>query len=740
MKKIICFVLSVLFALAISLTGCKKNDSSSIDNPPEESKPMLLFQVDEGHHDYEMMGAFRNDFQKLRNALDYVFDSTEPLTEKYDVSFAFHCQFQYKESGYGGDPSDPANRIAPELKEVLSYAQTKGQTIILEQISSDIRTYQFALTGETVENPQIPAVPVNYGGSEYAYGTSMDMQALEWLMQTYPSVGGVRFHEMIGSQKKFGATVAKVSLSTARATIELCEKYDKLLVWGDQYWDNLYDSSKFPADWASEWKEIVLDACERLGENLVINGSNNSWDIVKSLSLDAESFLKKTDRPGASIGFSVQSWFWQESSVCMTQWSEGTKWYTAAYQDMPVELMAAFTFGSFENGAKLVQFEPTTYFYNWHMAGNDIIDYDGFYESAPDYSPRITMKRFVELLLADKKDLPVMMPSSYYSKSESLLRANDEANPPKKYNQSSLYAIGNNNSKTFDVFNVDPSKLYEFNDYRLTDSVKSGDILAIERIALTYGCRDEFFVLKQTENGIIGQFYYYNSSCLYTERNAFADNENGKILSAVAVNLKRNYSKNLGGDPDEIVVARKKNGTVTFEVLCERDTSVSSIWSFEYVKDTDSEELLKEYIGCVSMPADRFGKLLAYRTRNAVYRNDQTRVTEYLGYCSYGDDSIHLNLSLIPGVPGAKKINISQDIPVGGSVIDVTVVDINLDVEDDIAVMYRDADGNCRMDFYMRDGLNFIPLSLMSQSLGKGDFSRIFSMRTTTYYNKALGY
>ena len=247
-------------------------------------------------------------------------------------------------------------------------------------------------------------------------------------------------------------------------------------------------------------------------------------------------------------------------------------------------------------------------------------------------------------------------------------------------------------------------------------------------------------MLKQTENGIIGQFYYYNSSCLYTERNAFADNENGKILSAVAVNLKRNYSKNLGGDPDEIVVAREKNGTVTFEVLCERDTSVSSIWSFEYVKDTDSEELLKEYIGCVSMPADRFGKLLAYRTRNAVYRNDQTRVTEYLGYCSYGDDSIHLNLSLIPGAPGAKKINISQDIPVGGSVIDVTVVDINLDVEDDIAVMYRDADGNCRMDFYMRDGLNFIPLSLMSQSLGKGDFSRIFSMRTTTYYNKALGY
>lgn len=676
---------------------------------PKPETPILLFEIDEGLRNRELLGIYANDYTGLHDALDNIFEATAPLKEKYDVRYLLYCHYQYKETGFGnGDPAQPLNRVAPVLQECLSYMQEKGEKAYLEQYSSGVFSHQ---CGSAPITPSIPAVPVHYGDAEKTYGISMDAEALGALAETYESFAGIRFHELVGSDEK-----AELEISTAaiKAAVDMCKGNGLQLVWGDHSWDTIYTSPT-----VDEWKARIGYAVEVLGESLILNYSNNSWDAVKSLKMNP--MLRETEYTGASFGYSVQAWFWQENDVASLNTAQKPKWYTAAYQDMPVELMAAFTLCGVNRGARLIQFEPTNYFFNYYLTGNHLLD-DSFTEHGADYTGRITLARFIDLVMNEDAAI-ANDPMSFYTSSESSLDLNREEDPPKKYNQTTVGVLGEGNA-FFDVYNNDKTKLHRADDNRFLDGLFEGELIGVSRINLTFGCRDELLVLRKNATGVVADFYYYNSCLLRSDDSLFAANERGDVVDFTCANLLSEKVSTLEGDPDEIVITRNKNGVLSYEIYKAESVSDSGhLWPFRY-----------KYVGLLE-DEGATGRALGYRFRNAL-KADETRVADCIAYFTANNDKLGIKLAY---KMGTQTISLDTELSAGGEIIDYTTADVNLDSEDDIVVLVKRADGTHEVKAYVRSGTQFRESTSFSAQVGAG-VERLFSMRTATYYNKALAY
>ena len=523
--KTIAAVLGCVLVLPFAACGGGGEEEKPTPEPSEE-KPILLFQIDESVKNHELLGVYANDYDGLHTALDNIFEATEPLNEQYDVRYLLGIHYQYKESGFGnGDPSDPANRISPVLKECLQYMEDNDKYMYLEQYSSNIYSHQLNKLDGTMANDNLPPVPVHYGDTEKVYGMTMDVETLGAIAEEYESFAGVRFHELIGSDSAY---LQHVSTEAIKAIVDTLSANDCQLVWGDQSWDTIYSLTSM-----NDWKERLSYAVEHLGDDLIVNFSNNSWDLVKSVNL--EPMLQEEDFKGASFGYSVQAWFWQESDVASLNTQVKPKWYTTAYQDMPVELMASFTLGGIGRGARLIQYEPPNYFFNYYYTG-DTSNAANFTENGADYTGRITLARFIDLVTAPAGKRIAESPDEFYSDREAQLDLNREEDQVKKYNQTTIGVVGAEN-EYFDVFNNDKKKVYASQENRFLSSVTEGDLVGICRINLTFGCRDELLVVRAGEQGIVADFYYYNSSKMYSDASVFADNENGTVTAVTTANI-----------------------------------------------------------------------------------------------------------------------------------------------------------------------------------------------------------
>lgn len=686
MRKICAIFFSFIF---VCMSGCGKVNSVP---PSTKEKPYLVFQIDEGARDLELLSAYRNDLDGLEGALNRIVSSLQPLQDQYEIVYHIYPHYHYQEKGYGVSASDPNDRISRELKFAMGYFESIGAKVLLEGLSSGINKHQ------TGQGDSLPLVPVHYGDEEHIYGLGMDLECYEYLSEEYESFFGIRFHENLGSDE-WGGVIPdgekyrkgyEVSERAIREIINLLERQNKKLVWSDQSWNKVRthrNSEKFVS--------CLQEADARLGKNLIVTYANNSWDIVKSVSM--EQCLEKGIADNASVGYSVQSWFWQEADTSTIHIDGGTKWYKLAFMDMPVELMVAFTLEGIEKSARLIQFEPAQYFWNTkvvHMAGAQ--DYSGYYEKSPDYSSRPTLERFVRLLDQGCEFEPD--PQSYYSVSESALDKNSEDEKPKKYAQATLFFIGDDGDNyCADTYNFDPAKMHIDENARFRKEVAEGDIVDITGINLTFGARDETLVVKKTSNGVIGEFYYYNSCMLPTATEIFNDNENGKVIGVTAGNFIREYVSVLDNDSDEIILSRLKDGRVNFELykaVADMVTVDAPIWNFKYVRAEEEKRILDELQLSDSVDEESFQAVFVIKNRRAVYK-DGTRTLDNLGMSLRTENGVTVK-SFIRNISAdiSDKMQINQNISLIGEVVDVTTLDVNLDGTDEIVFLISDKDKN----------------------------------------------
>ena len=717
MKKLLRSLAAALlcgaFVLPFAACGGTPDGPDGPDGPTE--KPILLFQIDESVKNRELLGVYSNDYDGLHTALDNIFEATEPLTEQYDVRYLLGIHYQYQEEGFGnGDPSVPLNRISPVLKECLQYMEDHDKSMYLEQYSSNIFSHQLSKLDGSAGNDTLPPVPLHYGDTEKVYGMTMDVEALGAIAEEYDSFAGVRFHELIGSDSAYQV---HISTDAIKAIVDVMAENGRQLVWGDHSWDTIYSLTSL-----ADWKERLSYATGELGEDLIVNFSNNSWDLVKSVNL--EPMLEEEDFKGASFGYSVQAWFWQESDVASLNTQVKPKWYTTAYQDMPVELMASFTLGGIGRGARLIQYEPPNYFFNYYYTG-DTYNAANFTENGADYTGRITLARFIDLVTAPEAERIAASPDEFYSDREAQLDLNREEDSPKKYNQTTIGVIGAENDY-FDVYNNDKTKVYASRENRFLPSVTEGEIIGVSRTSLTFGCRDELLVVRAGENGAVADFYYYNSSKMYSDAAVFADNEKGTVTAVTTANVLSEKVASLQGDPDEIIVRREKDGAAVYEVYKAVNVSDPAAWyPFSYRYSHDLE-----------ISASEVGAVEGYRLRNAL-KADETRVQDFVGSFTADGNSLSVKLDL---ARGAQQYAIDTVIETEGTIVDFVTADVDLDIEDDIVLLVRGADGKYRIEVYGRNGTEFEKLEGYGQTLQGTEYSSLFSVRTTTYYNKALAY
>ncbi|MGN1098763.1 MAG: hypothetical protein ACI4S9_00330 [Christensenellales bacterium] len=727
MKKYLVLIFTVL--LSFCFVGCNE-PAEPVD---DETKPTLIFQIDEGIRNLELLGQYSDNFGELDAAVDRITAACSPLKEKYDIVYHIYAHYHYRTVGFGGDATQPENRLSAVLKHFMNYMSEKGEQVLIEAYSSGVGTHQ---TGDL---DTLPTVPVYYGDAVKIAGFTMDVDCIDWIAKTYPSFYGVRFHELIGSNDLGGmiqsgneyARGFKVNATAIEAVIDTMKANGKKLVWGDHSWDKIYSNSD-----TDFWLDLVNYGIRKIGENLVINSSNNcSGDTVKNLSM--KPYLKAADIKGASIGFSVQTWLWQEADTTSYSGYLGlTKWYVGAYMDMPVELMAASSLKAIENGASVIQYEPTEYFFNarpTHVNAKET--YGGFTENGADYSPRVTLKYFIDLMTEEDTDkLPSMDPLDYYTSGDSKLAENLENNPPDKFFKTTLGVLGEEKSY-FDTYNYAPDVIFNRNENRFLSEIFDGAVKA-ERINLTFGGVDEFVVLKNGNGNLVGDFYYHNSVNLGVDGNIFADNENGRVIDFVSANLIREYVNNLDNDPDELILAREKDGIVKFEVYRASDSAVQNVWAFRFEKAENSDSVLTEYLGMTETSASGFIALSSYRFRNVLH-SDSTRSYDSIAVLTRDKDALsgrYLLKNSTDTEGETKTLGLSAAID--GEIIDVASGDLNQDRIDEIILLVG-RDGKYYIETLTVGSDGFAYDDTYSFGLD-GSADVIFTLRHGTYYKQSL--
>lgn len=707
MKKILALCISAMLMLTV-LSACTPKV------PPKEDKTEkkeLLFLIDEGIAGKELMYAFRNDSAKLDVALDNIYEGIAPLMTKYKVSVLVYPMWHYKLEGYGGDASQGLNRISPQLKRTVDYFKVKDVDVYLELYSSGINTNQNGELGN------LPYNRMRYSSPDTVKSLSMDLDVLEAIFAEYSNVAGIRFHELIGSHAHTDQNHGfKVNTDVIYETAALCKTYDRRLIWGDHMWDRVFTDSSFV--W---WEPVLNSVCDTLGDNLTIDFNNNSWSTSTAIGYGQ---TMANYRNGNKWGYSVQSWFWQEMDArTLHPVTSGPRWYDDTMFDMPAELMAAFTLETFRRGGSLVQYEPAFYFFNWGYPGaraeqNDNI---GTYERDQDYSARLVLKRMTEMLLADDANAyPSMVPQDYYTDSETSLNNNLWEKKPKKYAQTTVGAIGSE-IKFYDMYNSNPNQWYAMDSNRYREWVFDSSVTDAFGVDLNFRQIDDVLVVRSDGASKTATFYNHQSALLTHADNLVESNESGEFVTLTAVNLQRENT--FSGDPDEIVVARQKDGKINLTAykLEQRGDTLPKRQNFKYVEDAVQTAALAQKFGVIS--SESFVGLTGYRPQNGLYA-DNTKTLDDLLLISQAAGNIQIR-----GTVAGKPVDISVEFL--GDITDVKSCDIDFDHIEELVIL---SSGNVYFLTYYREDGEF--LFLQDDKLQVSiDTKKIFTRRWTSYYN-----
>ncbi len=687
----------------------------------------LMFEVDEGIKGGELVAKYKDNLNLLDNALENIYNGISPLQSKYNVSVLIYPTWLYKESGYGqGSPAIGINRIDPALLHTFNYFKSKNIGIYLEIYSSGIYTNQNGELGTQ------PLVKRRYLKPETIKSLPIDLDCLEDIFAKYDVVKGVRFHELLGSnaQKDNGHGFA-VDLTLTTEIASICKKYNKKLVWGDHDWNMAYTD---PTNYGM-WLPNLEKACDILDSTLTIDFNNNGWGseiIALQYSRTMANF-----RSNNKWGYSVQSWWWSEKdNQSLPMWSDGSiRWYSDAYLNMPIELMAAFTLETFRRGGNLVQFEPSFYLFNFYNPAEQTTNRVGQYEQTPDYTGRLILKRFVDILLNYDKSpssYPSMNPADYYVNDRSQMMNNKWTEKPKTYNQSTITVFGDK-VKIFDTYNSNIGTWYNNNENRYRDWVFSGSVIDATRVKVDFKMIDEILVVKSKAGQLSAEFYNYMSTYYTKCDNLVSTTTDGNFVGLTALNLKRNYAGKTNtffGDPDEIVVARSNGTNIKFTVYEKVFVNNgATCQNFSYAVDDLLTTQINSRFGTIH--SSDFIQLLGMRTQNILYVDNTRSLDNLLIVTKTNNNQVQIKGEMngsVSSIDITKSIDI---IPV--TIKDVKCVDANLDYVDEVAFLLSDNS----IRFYtcnVKGNYDFTPLSNLP-NVGN-NARKIMSTRWTTYFKE----
>ncbi len=711
---------------------------------PEDEKPILLFEIDEGLGGVEVTSAHGKDFDALRTQLANILEGLDPLRARYRLAVLVYPTHHYKAEGYGErEAGDPLDRISPSLHEVLRFFGEEKVAVYLEMHSSGIRTNQ---NGEAAK---LPPAELRFGDGIPCRSLPMDMDTMEALKAAYPDTfEGIRFHELIGSHDIGTADRAAgkeqyshawvVEERVVKGIIDAAASCGLDLVWSDHSWNLIYEKPDKVYKPKAFWLDWVDYAIGKLGtDRLTLNWANNGWPVHQYVT---DTFLLKGYK-GAGYGESVQSWFWQEMDCASLSWvrpgttSPATKWYLYPELDMPAELMAAFTLRALENGARMVQFEPPQYLFNTNNPRfRPLRDLSNQYETAPDYSARLVLKRLVAYLLdPDNPDNPSTTLSDYFDTDRWKFNRNLETSPAKRYYQATLGVIDAEGARRyFDRYNNDLTRWIEQSENRSLDTLFGPDLVQASRINLTFSCIDEFFVVRRTGDGVVGQFHNNLQGLLVRDTLTFADNEDGTFVCAAPLNLFPEYLPSLDATGDDLVVVRSKpeGGGLTLTVYQCASQGSAEKQAFRYVPvdGTTAGEILDRFLGSESIPGEGFRTLLPVRARNVMLKDGTRPVDAGLLALSTREDA----LVLAGAVDRKGRVVIAQSLPLDGAEFRAAcTADIDGDFVDEVCLVVR-KDGHSTIRFLRLSDSQFewLPETI---DLGETDPAWIYSLRTGTY-------
>jgi len=759
--KLHLLILALTILISTLTTGCNRtnvdettnggknmiNINGNDDTPEfkmeEKVDVLLLFLIDEGIGGVELTSRYKDDKEALDEALDNVYTGLKPLTQGYDVGILIYPQHHYKHEGYGHTPGDPLDRISSELLYTLDYFKTKGDMkVYLEIHSSGIYTNQNGELGILDPAP----LYANDPREKAVKGLPVDMDTLSAIKQAYPDTfAGVRFHELIGTDElgvKEDPHAFIVQPEVVEAIIDTCKNTGLKLVWSDHAWDivDYYPGRR------DMWNDLVDYATENLKENVTFLWANNNFGIERSLGQTMGiRNIKEIDE--SSWGISVQSWAWVGYVASnWKRWQQNWMFYHFIEDGMPVELMASYTLMGIEQGASVIQYEPSWYFFNFHQPPwlvNEIKrnpfassgeGYTGNYEQAPDYSARLALKRFVSIMLdPDNPDNPSSNIMDYFGGevNQEVWWSNLESDPLEKYNQTTLNIYNSDGYRRhFDFYNNSRTWV-EQNQYRFGDWIFSGDIIAAERINLRGDPHDEMLIVKEKDGDRIVEFYNQRSGLMGTDNKIAADNEEGKFIGITTANFISEYVNSLEGDPDEIIVIRKKEGQENLNIRIYKVTNGLRAHYLDFgitaLSDEENSSLIKEFITDEKIAADSFVAISGLRFGHTIFSN-ATRSYDGMALLTNRSGELKLNV---------RKFGMDTSINVGSissENIFLTTADINNDYSDEICLL-KVSEDNMVIESYKFDENGIKVLEEKSLDLQDRMPRIFFSLKISTYNN-----
>ncbi len=668
MKKIFCLLLGILMLLGGFACGEPADESSSQDpeNPPSEDiyggeKKTLMFEIDEGMCGVEFVAGCKNtdgsyDYDRMDLIMNNIYEGIKDLKPLYDVAVHIYFNWYYDADGWGGkDPADPINRWDPALLYALDFFREKEIGVYFEWMSSGNYTNQ---NGELGTLPLVDIYLGTEGKEErFVKGISADIASVKALQAAYSDVfWGVRFHELIGTHN--GGVAGNPHCYTIEeqdvyALIDACADMGIELVWSDHSWSEMYAMTE-----NEMWQRRVKYAEEKLGEDLTVMWANNAGGyLVDYLNFSLYDEFER-DFPTANTGFSAQNWIM--SSFYLLRGPESVT--GPAECDTPVELTAGIAIAAFMNGAKIVQFEPSYQFFNWPRSlyaydalgqGGDIPGKGSLMPNYTppasqiegddcDYSPRVELKRFVEIL--NSKSTQFANVADFFDESMTRIFSNDVQDPPKTYSQSTVMVTDAEGNRRFlDHYNNDAETWLEQNENRFTDRVFNSEVIASGHVICNDHAYDEVITVVKENGRNVG--YFYNARSCFLSRNTtiFADNDKGEFVGFTTANLIKNRVSTVNMDCDEIVVAREKDGQINLSLYQAMPKTVSTVdksGNFVYQEVTSEVDsfILVRMLGGKTLDAENFLGLVGVRDRITIGK--QTRLRELDGlFAVYATDT-----------------------------------------------------------------------------------------------------
>ena len=675
-------------------------------------RTLLVFEIDEGFPS-SLISARKDDFKDLDRHLDNIRKGLSELTSRYDVAVLIYPTHLYDRNAFGKDADQPANRIHPALIHVFEYFKTHNTrhrkiTIMLESYSSGIATSQ---NGEIASVK--PAPLDSRRDSKGISGWAMDVDTITAIKDAFPNVfRGIRFHEIYGSDMVWrirGSHGFLLEPDVVRGAIDLCKRKDLFLLWSDSNWlmktvpDTgkpifVYDNEHKPYFQIDPYSSLQDYAEAQLRSNVCFSWANNNYHFAQNLEfLDSviESSRPDVERPisewihfsmpfndfpfkhrrYSKWGISIQSWFWHEYTNSMNG-----RYFFLGENDCPVEILQAYVLKGLREGASVMQFEPSWYFFNENIGYTN--GFTGAYERKPNHSERLVFKRFKQALMDPvNPNNPPSTLHSIFDKNQQRFHENSISNPPKTFRQTTLSIIPEDGAANMYLDFYSYGRSWERRDeFRYDSRLFAGDIMDVCRIEIQGDGIDEILVLNRGRSGkqtIL--FFNQNSGFISQDKTIAADNEYGRFVGMAAANLIPETVRQ--GDPDEIIAARECDGVIGFRVYRAVPGTDSAFGvAYSPLSDDANDELLRRCLLYQTVDASRFVKLIGMRT-DAIMYEGFTRSLDILALITKEKESYKAEIRF-------KERSIVGILPCGL----IAPIDVNLDRADELCVLSDDGE------------------------------------------------